>query len=67
MFKKIEQENSLILLNAVNKKTQKMGIIKSFSEDVFSKIKFSILKMRDQTLFTAMKSKKVNQIGNLNL
>ena len=69
MFKKIEQKKiPLILLNArLTKKTfKKWRIIKSFSEDVFSKIKFSYPQNDETKLFLQqMKSKKVNQIGNL--
>ena len=69
MFKKIEQNKiPLILLNArLTKKTfKKWRIIKSFSEDVFSKIKFSYPQNDETKLYLQqMKSKKVNQIGNL--
>tara|TARA_A100001035_G_C27769364_1_gene495468 strand:- start:444 stop:1694 length:1251 start_codon:yes stop_codon:yes gene_type:complete len=69
MFKKIEQKKiPLILLNArLTKKTfKKWSIIKSFSEDVFSKIKFSYPQNDETKLYLQqMKSKKVNQIGNL--
>ena len=69
MFKKIEQKRiPLILLNArLTKKTfKKWSIIKSFSEDVFSKIKFSYPQNDETKLYLQqMKSKKVNQIGNL--
>ena len=69
MFKKIEQKKiPLILLNArLTKKTfKKWSIIKSFSEDVFNKIKFSYPQNDETKLYLRqMKLKKVNQIGNL--